>query len=161
MVSAQIGGTYKLYIENPAGTRRLVASANAYWWGPGGSSVGVIANTPEKWNALMPSADTGAAGYKIVLTVTSGGAATADASDGAYIIPVMIANGAGGFSTQNVGNPAHASGLGNDNFTVDLTPADSAFVAGVETPYMVIRAKEGVRFKVGGGRVFLSVEDNA
>jgi hypothetical protein len=156
MVSAQINGTYAVYIENPAGQRRLVKSALAYWFGPGGSSEGAIANTPEKWNFLPVSADAGSGGYKIVVTLTAGAAAISDASDGAWSIPIVV-NG----SAQTIGNPAHASGLGNANFTTDLTPADNAYVANVETPIAIIRAKEGVNFRVGGDRVFMSIENNA
>ncbi len=156
MVSAQIAGTYKIYIEAPSGSRRLVSSANAYWWGPGGSSDAAIANTPEKWNTLPLSADIGGPGYRIVFTVTAGAAATMDASDGAMVVPVFV-NG----TQQNVGNDDHASGVGNDNFTVDYSPGDNALVAATETPYQILRAKEGVHFRVGGGRVFWSIENNA
>ena len=44
MGSAQLAGRYNIYIESPGGTRRLVHSASSYWWGPGGSSDGSIAN---------------------------------------------------------------------------------------------------------------------
>ena len=43
MVSAQCPGRYNIYIESPGGAKKLVASASSYWWGPGGSSEGVIA----------------------------------------------------------------------------------------------------------------------
>lgn len=156
MASAQINGTYKVYIESPKGTRKLCGSNLAYWWGPGGSSDGTIANTPEKWNFLEPSAHVGGPGYKIVVTLTAGGAATADASDGAMVLPVIV-NG----QKDSVGNSAHASGIGNDNFSVTLASADKAYVASVETPVLIYTAKEGVNFRIGGGRVFLSVEDNS
>jgi len=156
MASAQINGSYAIYIENPAGQRKLVKKTAAYWWAPGGSVDGVIQNTPEKWNVLAPSADKGAGGYKIVVTLTAGANSTSDASDGAWVIPVIV-NG----TAQSVGNAAHASGLGNDNFTVTLTPGDYAYVANVETPVAIYTAKENVTFRVGGDRVFLSIENNA
>lgn len=156
MVSAQINGSYAVYLVNPSGARRLVQSSAAYWWGPGGSSEGAIANTPEKWNILPLSADTGGPGYSIEVTLTAGAAATTDASDSAMVIPVVV-NG----NSQTIGNSVHAAGLGNANFTVDLAATDMAFVAGVETPYLRYRAKEGVYFKVGGGRTFVSIENNA
>lgn len=155
MASAQIPGKYAVYIENPAGTRKLIMANGSYWWGPGGSSDGTVANTPEKWNYLGPSPVTGGPGYKIVVTYC-GGAATSDASDGFWSVPVIV-NG----QQQVFGNSAHATGLMNDNFIVDLAAADVAYVASTETPVAIFRAKEGVRFSVGGGRVFMSIENNA
>jgi len=156
MVSAQINGTYKIYIESPNGSRRLQKSAMAYWWGPGGSSEGVIANTPEKWNTLGLCPDVGGPGYKLIIMLVSGAAKTADASDGAMTLPIVVNS-----MPQIIGNSAHASGIGNDNFTIVQAAADSAYVAGSETPYLIYRANEGVYFQLGGDRVFLSIEDNA
>ena len=156
MVSAQVPGNLKLYIRAPSGSRRLVASGDIYWFSPGGSSDGVIANTPEKWNFLPASADVGGPGYTLLVTFTVGTAATLDISDAAWVLPVIV-NG----NTQNIGNPAHASGLGNDSFVKDFEIGDSALVASVETTIAEIRAKEGVNFRVGGGRVSMSIENNA
>jgi len=72
------------------------------------------------------------------------------------VIPLTV-NG----SQQTIGNSAHAAGLGNDNFTVVLAPADVAYVASTETPVAIYRANEGVFFRVGEGRVFMSMENNA
>lgn len=156
MVSAQITGTYKVYIQSPRGARKLVKSAASYWWGPGGSSDGAVANTPEKWNFLDLSAHIGGSGYQLVFVIVAGAAATTDASDGVMIFPVVV-NG----EAQFVGNDDAAGGVGNDNFTVDRSPADEAFIAGVESIYQILRAKEGVSFQPGGGRVFWSIENNA
>jgi hypothetical protein len=156
MVSAQINGTYRLYIENPQGRREPAGSGLAYWWGPGGSSEGVIANTPEKWNFLPLSKHTGGPGYKILLTLTAGANATADASDGVMVLPVLI-NG----TQAQLGNSAHATGIGTDEFTVTRAAADIAYVAQVETPVLIYTAKEGVNFKIGGGTTFISIENNA
>ena len=105
----------------------------------------------------MPlSKDTGGPGYKILITYAVGSAATSDASDSAWQIPIVV-NG----NPEILGNPAHASGLITDSFTTDLTPADVAYVAAVETPIGIFRAKQGVYFKVGGNRVFASWENNA
>jgi hypothetical protein len=155
MVSAQLKGVYAIYIQAPSGAKRLVKSADAYWWAPGGSSEGVIANTPEKWNYLPASADKGAPGYSIVITY-NGAAGTSDASDAPWVIPVEV-NG----SAQTIGNDQAAGGLGNNNFVVDMANADRAYVASVETPVAIYRAKEGVYFRVGGDRVFMSQENNA
>lgn len=156
MVSAQVAGAYKIYIVKPDGSRRQVASASNYWFGPGGSSEGVIANTPEKWNFLPLSQWVGGAGYKLLITLTAGAAKTVDASDGAMQLPIVV-NG----QPTIIGNSAHASGIMNDNFTVTQAAADTAYVAGSETPYLIYTANPGVSFQVGGGRVFLSIEDNA
>jgi len=155
MVSAQLTGTYRLYIENTQGVRRLVAANGSYWWSPGGSSEGAVANTPEKWNYLPLSRDVGKGGYKIVITY-QGAAGTTDASDGFWSVPI-VCNG----NAESFGNIAHANGLMTNNFTAEVTPGDIAIVANLETPIQSIRAKEGIVFQVGGGRVNLSIENNA
>lgn len=161
MASGRAPGIYSLYIENPSGARRLVKSANAAYWNVAnlGSSDGTISTsaTPEKWNVLPLSQDAGASGYKIVLTYKASSATTLDISDCVGIVPVMV-NG----SMQTIGiNGGGGGGLGNDNFTSVLAGSDSAFVANVETPVFIVAAKENVNFRVGGDKVFLSLEDNA
>lgn len=161
MVSARAPGVYALYMENPSGQRRLIKSANAAFWNVSnlGSQDGVISTTatPEKWNYLPLSKDTGTGGYRIVLTYTASTATTLDISDAVAIIPVQV-NG----EMQTIGhNGGGGGGLGNSNFTSVLAGSDSAFVANVETPVWIIRANEGVTFKVGGDKVFLSLEDNS
>lgn len=156
MASAQIPGTYNIYIVAPSKARRLVYSGGAYASGPGGSSDGVVANTPEKWNTLPLSADMGGPGYSIEFTLVVGTGATSDASDAVWSIPIQV-NG----QAQMIGNDQAAGGLSNDNFTADLANADRAYVASVETPVARYRAKEGVHFRVGGGRFFLTHENNA
>lgn len=156
MVSAQIPGTLNIYLRNPAGQERLQYSATQYWFGPGGSSEGTApANTPEKWNFLPPSSDDFGPGYVIVLKVVVG-SGTMDASDSVMQLPLIV-NGV----PQYVGNSANAAGLGNGNFTVELTWADTALVAAVETPIYSLRAKEGVKGRLGGNKVFISNENNA
>jgi len=162
MVSAQVAGTYKIFMESPSGARKLIKSANAFWWSPGGSSEGTIANTPEKWNFLPVHAAVGGPGYKIVFVINAGAAATLDASDSAVILPIQVWDKeTRTWSSQTVGNEDHASGLGNDNFSVDRSAADEALIANVDTPEMVLRAREGVFFRVGGDRVSISWENNA
>jgi len=161
MVSKPTQGVYSLYIENPNGQRRLVKSANTAYWTCSnlGSSEGTISTTatPEKWNFLPLSKDTGVGGYKIVCTVKLVAGETVDASDSVAVIPVMV-NG----SMQTIGNNGGGGGgLGNENFTSVLAMGDNAYVAGVETPVWSIRANEGVTFKVGGDKVFMSIEDNS
>jgi hypothetical protein len=155
MASAQMSGVYRIYMVSPSGGTRLIAANGSYWWAPGGSSSGVIANTPEKWSYLPLSKERGVGGYKIMVTY-QGAAATSDASDGFWSIPI-ICNG----NAESLGNAANASGIMSNNFTTELTPADVAYVANTETPVQVVRAKENIQFQIGGGRVFLSIEDNA
>lgn len=156
MASAQVAGLLKIYHQRPDGSRKLAHSGNIYYFGPGGSSDGAVGNTPEKWNFLSPSGVKSGSGYSVVVTFTAGAAATLDISDAAWILPVIV-NG----NKQTLGNPSHASGLGNDNFVNDFTIGDSALVASVETVISVLRAKEGVNFQTGGDRVFMSIENNA
>jgi len=161
MASGRAPGIYALYMESPSGTRKLIRSANAAFWNVAnlGSADGTISTsaTPEKWNSLPLSRDVGVSGYKIVLTYTASAATTLDISDCVGLIPVMV-NGERGTIGINGGG---GGGLGNANFTSVLAGADSAYVAGQETPVFVIRANEGVQFRVGGDKVFLSLEDNA
>jgi len=140
----------------PDKSRKLVYSGAAYSSGPGGSSDGTIANTPEKWNSMNISNDVSGPGYSIEFDINVGTGATSDASDAVWVIPIQV-NG----QAQTIGNDQAAGGLGNDNFVVDLANADRAYVANVETPVARYRAKEGVHFRVGGGRFFLTHENNA
>jgi len=161
MVSAQVGGQLNIYVESASGTRVLKSSHPIYWYGPGGSSDGVIANTPEKWNALYAQGVGGAPGSKIVFEFIAGANATLDISDAVWILPVVV-NG----QEQAVGNSAAAGGIGNSNFTNTYTIGDVAVVANVPTVLAIYTAKESVHFNVGGmtatgSRCFLSVENNA
>jgi len=157
MVSAQIAGTYTIEVRNPRGDVRLVKSATATYWSPGGSSEGVPASlTPDLWNFLAPSAIVGGPGYQIIVSITAGAAATMDASDGFWQVPIIV-NG----NNEFFGNDDAAAGVGNDNFVVDKSPGDDALVANVKTPVQVLRAKEGVFFRIGGDKVNMSIENNA
>ena len=161
MASARAPGVYALYIESPAGTRKLVKSAGAPWWNCVnlGSSEGVVSTsaTIDKWAYLPLSQDVGTSGYKIVLTYTASTATTLGTiTKSCGIIPVVV-NG----QPQTIGIPSGGiGGLGNAGFTAILAASASAFVANVETPVFVIAAKENIRFQVGGDKVFLSLEDN-
>jgi len=155
MASLQEPGTLSVYIVAPSGSRRLVKAASAAWWSPGGSADGVVANTPEKWNFLPLSADTGGSGYTIEFEFTASAADGIDASDCAFQLPVLV-NG----NQQTVGNTAHTAGSNGDSFTVDFTFADYTTVASQRAVIYRLRAKEGVVFKVGGDRVNCAIEDD-
>lgn len=150
MVSAQIPGTLTLYIENTAGVRKVVAQGHIYKFGPGGSSVGVIANTPEKWSfAPMQPGNWNLGGYKLVVAFKPIGAATLDISDAVWQIPIYIQNQ--GITTLNNSSTDFATYL----------IGDSALVAGQESILAIHTAPEGRIWKFGGDRIFMSVEDNA
>lgn len=156
MTSAQEPGSLEVGIRAADGKYFLVKKASVAWWSPGGSPDGTFANTPEKWNYLPPSAVGGKPGSSIEFRYTAAGSDGIDASDCAFQLPVIV-NG----QLETVGNSANASGLGSNNFTVDLTFADiAATVAAQEVLVYKIRAKEGVYFKVGGDRVNCSIEDD-
>lgn len=154
MASAQEPGNLRIVVANPSGKEEQVASNAIYWFGPGGSADGVIQNTPEKWNHLPLSSVVGGPGYKIRIYATTG-ADTLDASDSACVLPVNV-NG----NQDSIGNSAHVGGLGTANFTVTKAWADLVMVADDERLLYEVTAKEGVYFRVGGGKVFISVEDD-
>lgn len=161
MVSGRAPGTYALYMANPAGQRKIIRSATAAFWNCSnlGSSEGVMSTTatPEKLNYLPLSADQGVGGYSIILEYTASANTTIDASDCVAMIPVMV-NG----QQQTIGhNGGGGGGLSNDNFISEIALADTAYVASQPTIAWKIRAKEGVTFRVGGDKVFVSLEDNA
>lgn len=156
MASAQIAGQYKIFLHKPDGTERLVASNNAYWFGPGGASESTPANTPEKWNYLPLSADVGGPGYSIVIKVNPGSAATVGGDDSFMSLPIVV-NG----NAQSIGADLSPAGLGNDNFAVDVSWNAQALIASQDNVVASYRAKENVYFRVGGNRVFLSCENNA
>lgn len=113
--------------------------------------------TPEKLNYLPVSAIGGKPGSKLVMTYTPSTATTIDASKCVGNIPIIVNN-----QPQLIGlNGGGAGGLGNANFISVVALTDRAFAADVEATAFSIRASEGCYFKVGGGKVFVSLEDNA
>lgn len=165
MASGRLEGIYRIYIENPAGARRLVKAADSTWWNVSGlgSPDGVMSTTatPEKWNVLGLSQDQGVGGYSIVLTAELSIADGCDISDSVGVIPVLV-NG----TPQTIGI-AGGNGLANTNFIADISGADLPAATPVSQEILIFkaRAKEGVVFRLGGmdmasGRVFLSLEDD-
>jgi hypothetical protein len=159
MASGRYAGQYRIFIESPSGTRKQVASANSNWFNVSGlgSPDGVISTTatPEKQNYLPLSADRGSAGYSIVLEVEGTTTDGIDASDCVMLLPVEV-NG-----HQEIIGLAGGNGINSNNFTADLAASDITATAGVSQTIMKIRAREGVHsFAVGGGKVFLSLEND-
>lgn len=157
MASVQEPGNLALYIVAPSGARRLVKSAPVSWWAPGGSADGVPANTPEKWNFLPVSIDAGTAGYVLEFEYAAAGVDGIDASDCSMTIPAIV-NG----NAILIGNSAHTAGSQSEYFTVDLTFADiAATVAAQKVVIYRLLAKSSVQsFRIGGDRVFASIEDD-
>lgn len=156
MVSAQIAGSLRVSIRKPDGTERVVKQAPIRWFSPQGTSEGLPVDKPDTLNFMPESADRGSAGYCIVLKFQPGAAATLDISDAYWYLPVRV-NG----NLTAIGNPANATGLGNDSFVNDYEVGDTALVANQESVICVLRAKEGVTFSVGGDKVNVSIENNA
>jgi len=159
MASGRLSGIYRIYLQSPSGSRRQVASASSTFWNVQGlgSTDGTPSTTatPEKQNFLPLSQDAGSSGYSIVITAEVSTTDGMDASDCFATIPVMV-NG----NQEIIGLPG-ANGLGSNNFTADLSATDSTFTAGIEQDVCKIRAREGVKeFRVGGGKVFLSLEND-
>jgi hypothetical protein len=152
MASAQIDGVLKFYRITPSGSKVFLFAGNVKELGPSGSPDGVIGSTPEKWvkipaitapNKVMRVND------KLHVTFTPDGAATTDASDAAWSIPITRQDG----SHDSLGGPS----LSNvwDVFVL----GDVALIAAREYPCveMVVRQP----FALGGGKVFATIENNA
>jgi hypothetical protein len=161
MVSGRAPGVYSLYMISPSGETKPIKQADAAWWNCSnlGSSEGVISTsaTPEKLNFLPPSSWTGAGGYSLELRYTASANTTLGTITKSKMMLPVICNG----QLQVIGLASSAAVLGNNNFTIDTAAAAIAYVASTEAVVFRIRAKEGVVWKVGGDKVFLSLEDNA
>lgn len=148
MGSAAIDGSIlKIYAVSPEGHRFLIAQGVTEYWGPGGSSNAVIANTPEKWAFIPLSPLILTTGWKVVPVCILGTADGMDASDGAWQIPVTI------------------KGVGLRHLTVtdcggaDLAAATTGTVEhDLGTGYTV---PTGMELKIGGGKIWMSAEDDA
>lgn len=154
MVSAQIDGVLKFYRVTPTGARIPIVGADVKQLGPSGSSDGVIASTPEKW-VEWPVLK-GAQGEKVLrvndkfaVTFTPKAAATTDASDCEFALPITLSDGA----SDSVGSPDDATTW--DSFVL----GDVALIANREYPVCekVVRQP----FALGGGKIFASIENNA
>jgi len=152
MVSAQINGRYLIYIENTSGMRMKVMDVRAGLVGPGGSSEGVIANTPEKWSFVpLQGGNLNMGGYKLIIAVIADAAATTSATavKHAWQIPITIA-----------GQGLTYLGPNTTDFNTYL-PVSSGLIAGQEQVIGIHTAPEGRKWKFGGGKIWMSVESNA
>jgi hypothetical protein len=152
MASAQIDGILKFYRITPTGTKVLLTSGATKYLGPSGSSDGVIASTPEKW-AGLPALNSKnkvlQVNDKLHVTFTPVAAATTDASDAAWVIPITLADG----TADSLNGPSDTGTW--DSFVL----GDVALIANREYPVCekVVRSP----FALGGGKIFASVENNA
>lgn len=151
MVSAQIDGVLKMYKITPTGTKVLIYGNDIKALGPSGSSDGTIASTPEKWLGINPIL-----GEKILnvndklhVTFTPKTAATTDASDCEFAIPIVYRDG----GNDSIGSPD--SSVDWDVFVL----GDVALIGGREYPVCEKTVRQP--FAIGGGKIFTSIENNA
>lgn len=154
MVSAQIPGVLKLYRITPTNNKIFLFGGDVAALAPSGSSEGVIASTPEKWLMLNPILGVSKdkvlqVNDKLQVTFTPKGAATTDASDAEWAIPIVYQDG----SSDVLGSP--------DDTTVwdSFVLGDVALIAGREYPCTEKMVRQS--FAIGGGKIFASIENNA
>lgn len=152
MASAQIDGVVKFYRITPTGSKVFLGGGHVKSLGPSGSSDGAIGSTPEKWvhmpavtapNKVLRTND------KLHVTFTPTGAATTDASDATWALPVTYQDG----SMDILAGPS-------DSATWDVfVLGDVALIAGREYPVCEKTVRQP--FALGGGKVFVTIENNA
>jgi len=154
MASARVEGIYRITIRSPSGNQVKVFESRSEYVGHGGSSDGAIANSPEKWVSVPVSRSPSPSGFfkggdELIVSIIPDAGATLDISDARFIIPITDASG-------NLLNLA--------NNTTDMNGylvGDTAIVAAQETVVAKHRAPEGRRWVFGGGKMFMSIENNS
>jgi len=152
MASAQEPCLIRIYVERKNGDRKLLHEGRPEIWGAGGSADGsiAVATSQDKWAYLPPSSVLCQYGDKIVITIKLDAEDGLDTTDCYIAVPVQIIGEGSkwlnqadfGVSTTTHDHPAST----NAGTWFDLAP-------GYAVP-------EGKRMTVGGGRIFLSVEDD-
>jgi len=152
MVSKQVIGIVTFYRITPNGHKIKIYENNLAALGPSGSSEGTIASTPEKWLTLpvINAKDKVLrVNDQLEITGTLVGAETLDASDSQFVIPITFSDG--GVGTL----------VAPDNTTEWDVKAcgDLVMIADIEMSL----CKKTIRkpFALGGGKIFLSMEDNS
>jgi len=146
MASIQVPCEVEILIRKPDGKMYPVLKRDVYALAPGGSPDGAIANTPDVWAYAPISAVTAFRDDELIIKIKTVAAATLDASDAKWIIPLTIKD-------EGI---VH---LGNNSTDFDvLVLADTAYVAAQETFAAIHRFKKTAKF--GGDKIFLSIEDN-
>ena len=154
MVSAQIAGVLKFYRITPTGSKILIYGNNVVALAPSGSSEGTIASTPEKWLNLplmrgVNNSKVLNVNDKLHVTFTPLGAATTDASDASWSVPIAYQDG----SADSLRGPSDASEW--DVFVL----GDVALIAGREYPVCEKTCRQP--FVLGGGPIHAGIENNA
>jgi hypothetical protein len=150
MVSDQLTGAEVLmYAEDPNGDRKRIFSGVNEQTGPGGSQDGVQATVKDNELPFMPLNQFPIpAGYKIILAARLKTADGADASDAVINIPVRDQSGAQRYLTRT-----------DVGYTTDLPAATPAgIVVDLGAGYTV---PDGQTLFLGGGKYFISLEDDA
>ena len=154
MASAQIDGVLKFYRVTTSGSKVFIFGGHTKALGPSGSADAAIGSTPEKW--LLLPVMTGLQKEKVLnvneklhVTFTPTAAATTDASDATWSVPIAYADG----STDTLNGPS-------DTVTWDVfVLGDVALIAGREYP--VCEKTVRMPFAIGGGRIHAGIENNA
>lgn len=154
MASDEIDGVLTCYRITPTGSKKRVYSNHTRVLGPGGSPDGVIAATPDQLIDLPVLR--GVNGDKIFnvnekmhWTFKPTGAATTDASDATWAIPITYMDG----SKDVLSGPSDANTW--DVFVL----GDVALIAGREYPVCELTVRQS--FMLGGGKIFAVIENNA
>ena len=142
MASAQEPCTVKLYVEEPTGKRHPVIDRRVEELGPSGSSDHGIALTPSKWVLVPTLGGTIHRGWRLIMVLVADGADTTDKADCVFSIPYTDAKGGQHTITDK-----------------DFTLTDVTTVANVPVEFGYYEFKGGP-FRFGGGKIFISIEDD-
>jgi hypothetical protein len=145
MASAICPGKIELVMKSPSGNEVAVAYDTQAF---GACSDGSVTNSYEKW-PFQPILKQMMNGGELQVRVTLTAAKTTDASDAVWQIPIYNLDSG---MTETLSNSS-------TDFDI-LALQDIAIVA--STPTVVARKRmTGKRWTIGGGRVFLTLQDNA
>jgi hypothetical protein len=154
MASAQINGVLKFYRIKSNNTKEFLYGGDIKALGPSGSSDGTIASTPEKWVYIPLQSATDKilrVNEKLLVTFTAASAATTDASDSAWAIPITYGDG----SSDTLGGPSDSTVW--DSFVL----GDVALIAGREYPVCEKRVTQPFALGSNTQKAFASIENNA
>jgi len=152
MATTQLPCQILLRIVNASGQVGQEIPLDSYYAGPGGSTGGTPANTPEKWNYLAPSIVAGA-GTALEFYVISKSTQTINTTDSYFNIPVT-AGGQAGF----ISGFTSAAAMGNNHFNLDTALTAVSAVSGQAQLLARISIKPGMTWSIGGGKLFVSLQ---
>ena len=152
MASKQVSGIMRFYKVTDTDVSIPIHTVNMSSIGAGGSPDGAIANSPEKWSVFPYFGGDKALGLNDRLRVTFEASATAtvDASDGAFVLPVTLADG----SVTFLGHPTKSA-----EWNIRVS-ADKEYVADIETPAFEMQVKRAFALGSSREKAFISMEDN-